>query len=67
MLNVILFSILFMYILIEELSVFSSCFLRNIQNNLEYDPPGNSNTPFHVGADILNLLFLYDFFIFFHV
>ena len=29
----------------------------------EYDPSGNSNSSFHVGADILNL-FLYDFYIF---
>ena len=28
---------------------------------MEYDPPGNSNSTFHIGADILNLLFLYDF------
>ena len=34
---------------------------------MEFDPSGNSNTSLHVGADILNLLFLYDFFIFFHV
>ena len=27
---------------------------------------GNSNTSFHAGADILGLLFLYDFSIFFH-
>ena len=33
----------------------------------EYDPSGNSNSSFHVGADILNLLFLYEPFMFFHV
>ena len=33
----------------------------------EYDPSGNPNVMFHSGADILDLLFLYDFFIFFHV
>ena len=33
-------------------------------SDVEYDPSGNSS--FHVGTDILNLLFLYDFFIFFH-
>ena len=42
-------------------------FLRYIYNNLEifdreYCPSGNSNSLFHVGAAILNLLFLYDFF-----
>ena len=31
----------------------------------EYDPSGNPNSLFHVGAGILNLLLLYDFFIFF--
>ena len=29
---------------------------------MEYDPLGNSNSSFHVGADILNLLFLHDYF-----
>ena len=33
----------------------------------EYDLSGNSNSSFYVGADILNLLLLHDFFIFFHV
>ena len=32
----------------------------------EYDPPGNSNSLFHVEGDTLNLLFLYNFVIFFH-
>ena len=36
-------------------------------SDTEYGPSGNSNSSFHVGADILNLLFLYDFFIFLHV
>ena len=36
-------------------------------SDTEYDTSDNSNLLFHVGADILNLLFLYDFFIFFHV
>ena len=31
------------------------------------DPSGNSNFSSQVGPDILDLLFLYDFFIFFHV
>ena len=31
-------------------------------SNTEYDPSGNSNLSFHVGADILNLLFLFEFF-----
>ena len=33
----------------------------------EHDPSGNSNSSFHIGAGILNLLLLYEFFIFFHV
>ena len=36
-------------------------------SDIEYDPSGNSNSLFYVGAEILNLLFLYDFFISFHV
>ena len=44
----IIFSILLLYILNEGLSIIS---------NAEYDPSGNSNLLFHVGADILNLLF----------
>ena len=37
------------------------------QSSLEYliqntNPSGNSNLSFHVGADILNLLLLYEFF-----
>ena len=28
-------------------------------SDTEYDTSGNSNSSFHVGADILNLLFLY--------
>ena len=40
-----------------------------MQNNLQYqifnfDPLGNSNCSFHVEADNLHLLFLYDFFYF---
>ena len=35
-------------------------------SDTEYNPPDNSNISFHVGVDFLNLLFLYDFFIFFH-
>ena len=33
--------------------------------DIEYDPSGNSNSSFHVRADILDLLFLYEFFYFF--
>ena len=29
-------------------------------SDTEYDPSGNWNSSFHVGADILNLLLLYD-------
>ena len=36
-------------------------------SDTDYDSSGNSNSSFHVGPGILNLLFLYDFFIFFHV
>ena len=36
-------------------------------SDTEYDRSGNSNLSFHVGADILNLLLLYEFFMFFHV
>ena len=35
--------------------------------DIEYDPSGSSNFLFHVGADILSLLFSYDFSMFFHV
>ena len=31
----------------------------NLNIDSEYDPSGNSNLSFHIGADILNLLFLY--------
>ena len=34
-------------------------------SDAEYDLSVNSNSLCHVGADILNLLFFYDFFIFF--
>ena len=37
------------------------------KQSLISDPSGNSNSSFHVGVDIVNLLFLYDFFIFFHL
>ena len=30
-------------------------------SNTEYDPSDNSNSSFHAGADISNLLFLYDY------
>ena len=36
-------------------------------SDTQYHPLCNSNFLFHVGADNLNLLFLYDLFIFFHV
>ena len=36
-------------------------------SNTEYDPSGSSNLSFHVGADILNLLLLYEFFMFFQL
>ena len=34
---------------------------------MEYDPLGKSNSSFRVGDEILNLLFLYEDLIFFHV
>ena len=34
---------------------------------MEYDLSVNSNSSFHVGADILHLFFLYEFLMFFHV
>ena len=59
----------FVYIYIYIISLFPVLFLVHIQHNLdiEYDALANSNSSFHVGAGILNLLFLYDFFIFFHL
>ena len=36
-------------------------------SDTEYEPSGNLNLSFHVGADILNLLLLHEFFKFFHV
>ena len=36
-------------------------------SDIEYDPSGNSNSSLRVGADILNLLLLYELFRFFHV
>ena len=36
-------------------------------SDTEYEPTDNSNSSFHVGADILNLLLLYELFMFFHV
>ena len=50
--------------LIHFLKVYSKSLLIS---NTEYDPSRNSSSSFDVGADILNLLFLYDSFIFFHV
>ena len=58
-----LFSILFTYICTESLSVFSLCFFKMPWiSDTEYDPSGNSNLSFHVRADILNLLLLYELF-----
>ena len=41
--------------------------ILEIMSDKEYDPGVDSNFSFHVGADIFYVLFLYDFFIFFHV
>ena len=35
--------------------------------DVEYDPSDNSNSSLYVGTGILNVLLIYDFFIFFHV
>ena len=45
---------------------FHHAFLEYTQNNLKY-PPGGSNLSFHVGANILNLLLLYEIFMFLYV
>ena len=55
-LNVILFSILFTYIFTNGLSIFSPCFFKIYSKKswifaIEYDPFGNLNLSFHVGAD----------------
>ena len=55
-LNVILFSILFTYIFTDGLSIFSPCFFKIYSKKswifaIEYDPFGNLNLSFHVGAD----------------
>ena len=39
--------------------------LKSDAEYAEYDPLGNSNLSFHVGAGILNLLFLYGILYFF--
>ena len=36
-------------------------------SDIKYDPSGNSSSSLHVGADVSNLLLLYELFIFFHV
>ena len=36
-------------------------------SDTEYDPSGNLKSSLHVGADILDLLLLYELFTFFHV
>ena len=60
-LNVTLFSILFTYIVIEGLTVTASSYsaFKTSQTFYgKYNPSLNSNSLFHVGADILNLLSL---------
>ena len=58
-LNAILFSTLFTYIIIEGLLVTVSCFFKIYLKKSwifypQYDPSGNSKPSFHLGADILN-------------
>ena len=38
----------------------------NLNTDTIYDPSNSSNVSFHVGDDISNLLFSYEFFIFLH-
>ena len=38
-----------------------------LKSDIEYDPSDNSDISCPAGADILNLLFLYELFMFFHV
>ena len=66
-LNVILISSLSTYILTWGLNVLWFLIIYSWISDTEYDPSGNSNSSFHVEADILNTLFLYDFFIFPHI
>ena len=63
---VFLFSIWVTYILTGGLSVAFLCFLMMYSKwswkfETEYDPLGNLSSLVHVGADILNLLFLYGY------
>ena len=69
-LHVILFAVIFTYIIIEGLSVPVQCFFKiclkySWISETEYDPSGDSNSSFYVGADILDLLCLHDFFFIF--
>ena len=66
------FNFLFLYIFLLKdyqsfLRVFQDIFKIILKSDTEYDATGRSNFPLHVRADILNFLFLYGFFIFFHV
>ena len=60
--------------ILKDYQSFLHVFLKVTQKILKswifvtkYDPSGNSNLSFHAEADILNLLFLYVSFVFFHV
>ena len=60
------------YTFIGGLSLTVSCFLMIFSkwpwiSDTEYNLSGNSNCSSHVGAYIWNLIFLYEFFILFHV
>ena len=64
---VVLFCVWCTDILIRGLSVYVSCFLMVHLNwssisDTEYDSSVNLSFTFQVGPDVLNLLFLYDFF-----
>ena len=70
MMNVILFSCLFINIYTGGLRDSVSCFLLIYPklswiSDTEYDPSGNSNLSFDGGAEILNLLFFITFLYFY--
>ena len=64
-LNLILFSISSTYIYTDGSSISSPCFFKIYSKKMYswiFDPSGNSNSSYYVGADILNLLLLYSVF-----
>ena len=62
-----MFKALNVYILLKNYQQLFHVFFKDITNIIkkfatEYDPSSNSMSWFHVGANGLNLLFLYNFF-----